>query len=113
MSDRLEQLKKEAIENPPVKVKGCKSCKKKKEVVVEANTELPVAITEYIPTIDEIKSAYVELGNPNLTEEQKKFINKVYKAIFNEDFDFTCVTCRHKQGIIFGNHLRYNLNINI
>lgn len=111
--DRLEQLRKEAIENPPKKVKGCKSCKKKKEVEVQANTELPVTITEYIPTLDEIKQAYVELGNPRLTEEQRIFINKVYKAIFNEEFDFHCPSCKHKQGTIFGNYLRHTLKIRI
>lgn len=111
--DRLEQLKKEAIENPPVKVKGCKSCKKKKEVEVKGNTELPVELTEYIPTLQEIKEAYVELGNPHLNDKQKVFINKVYKAIFNEDFDFTCISCRHKQGIIFANYMKHTLKLNI
>lgn len=76
------------------KKKGCTSCKKKALM-----TELPpvIEIEEiYIPTVEEIKLAYVELGNKNL-EPHKEQINKVYKALFNEEFDFGCKTCVNAQ----------------
>ena len=46
--ERLEKLRKEAIENPGKKKRGCSSCKKKK---VEVN-ELPELIIDemWIPT---------------------------------------------------------------
>lgn len=75
------------------KKEGCTTCKKK---VV---TELPPVIEIepiYIPTEEEIKLAYIELGNKNI-EPHKEQINKVYKSLFNEDFDFTCQNCASSQ----------------
>lgn len=109
--ERLEKLKQEAKENPPKKVKGCKSCKKKKEVEVFANTELPITMVEYIPTIDDIKTAYIMLGN--VKDEEKPFINKVYSSLFNEEFDFTCYSCVHTQTRILKNYITNTLKIKI
>lgn len=68
----------------------CHECKKK-----ELMTELPEVIEVdpfYIPTYDDIKLAYIELGSKNI-EPKKEFINKVYSSLFNENFDFGCKTC--------------------
>ena len=108
--DRLEELKKEAIENPGKKVRGCKSCKKKKEI----NEPLPpVEFVEPldIPTYQDMKLAYDELGSKQLTEEKRIFINKVYSFLFNENFDFGCRSCVNAQGRKFYNHLKYTLKI--
>lgn len=72
----------------------CKSCKKKALM-----TELPplIEVDEfYIPTHDEIRLAYVELGSKDIGPK-KEFINKVYTALFNETFDFGCRTCVNVQ----------------
>ena len=72
----------------------CQECKKKALL-----TELP-PVTEveqiYVPTYEEIKLAYIELGSKDI-EPKKEFINKVYKALFNETFDFGCRTCVNAQ----------------
>jgi CRISPR/Cas system-associated protein Cas10 (large subunit of type III CRISPR-Cas system) len=102
--ERLEQLKKEAIENPGKKKKGCTSCKKKKEITAP----LPQLEVVFIPTLDDIKKAYAYLGN--VKEEEKKFINDVYIALFNQEFDFTCGSCGNKQARRLYNYLKYELN---
>jgi hypothetical protein len=108
--DRLEQLKANSIENPGKQKKGCKSCKKPKEVVVE-KLPLPFELEPYIPTVDEIKRAYIMLGN--LKQEEKVFINQVYYGLFNEDFDFNCPSCVHTQTRILQNYLKDTLNIKL
>jgi hypothetical protein len=105
--ERLEQLKKEAIENPGKKKKGCSSCKKKKEI----NEPLPPLEFIYIPSLDDIKLAYSYLSN--VKEEEKKFINDVYVALFNEEFDFNCRSCANQQVRKLYNHLKYKLNANV
>jgi hypothetical protein len=102
--ERLEKLKQEAIDNPPKKVKGCKSCKKKKEVEVQANTELPAAITEYFPTINEVKEAFIMLGNPK--PEEKIFIEKVFYGLYKQNFDWNCPSCVHRHTQIIKNYLK-------
>lgn len=98
--ERLEKLKQEAIENPGKKVKGCKSCKKKKEVT----EKLPPLEILYIPTEEEIVKAYVYLSN--VKEEEKKFINDVFYALFGDDFDFSCKSCGNKQAMRFKNYIK-------
>ena len=108
--DRLEKLKANSIENPSKPVKGCKSCKKNKEVFVEK----PVLIEEEIkiePQPDQILQAYIMLGSPK--EEEKPFINWVYKSLFNEDFEFGCRDCVHKQGVILKNYIIHTLKIKL
>jgi hypothetical protein len=109
--ERLNKLKQEAIENPPQKVKGCKSCKKKKEVEVKGNTELPVQYTEFIPSIEDIKKVYIMLGGPK--EEEKPYIKKVYEALFHEEFDFNCRSCVHTQTRILKNYITNTLKIKL
>lgn len=105
--ERLEKLKQEAIENPGKKKRGCSSCKKKKEI----SAPLPPLEVMFIPSVDDIKRAYSYLAN--VKEEEKKFINDVYMALFGEEFDFTCNRCGNKQARKFHNYLKYQLNANI
>jgi hypothetical protein len=97
--DRLEKLKLNSIENPGKKKRGCTSCKKPKEVVVE-NPPLPFELEEemFIPTQEDIKLAYAELTSIlGVKEDKKEFIQKVYQFLFNETFDWGCRTCVNKQ----------------
>jgi hypothetical protein len=71
--DRLEALKQNSIENPGKQKRGCKSCKKPKEVIVE-KLPLPFELEPYIPSVEEIKKAYVMLGG--VKEEEKIFIRQ-------------------------------------
>lgn len=90
------------------KRKGCTSCKKKALI-----TELP-PVTEieelFIPTPEEIKLAYLELGNKNL-EPHKEQINKVYSFLFNEQFDFNCRTCVNAQARKLREYIKRELGI--
>jgi hypothetical protein len=102
--DRLEQLRQEAIDNPGKKKKGCTSCKKKKEI-----TEvLPPLEIEFIPTLNDIKTIYNLLSN--VKEEEKKYINDVYRALFNEEFDFNCNSCGNIQSRKLYNYITKTLN---
>jgi len=93
----MNKLKQEYIDNPPKKKKGCTSCKKKKNEV----TELPPVIQEeemFIPTSSDIKLAYAELTSLlGVKEDKKEFIAKVFKFLFNEDFDWNCRSCVNNQ----------------
>jgi len=93
----------------PAKKKPCHTCKKKAPVT---KLEQPIE-TEYIPTLADIKLAYVELGNKSLTQDKKDFINKVYNFLFQEDFDFGCGDCANKQARKFRNYLIDKLKINL
>ena len=105
--DRLEKLKQEAIDNPSKKKRGCTSCKKKKEI----NEPLPQLEVMFIPTIEDIKKVYNYLGN--VKENEKKFINDVYVALFNEEFDFGCRSCANSQARKLYNYIAKTLNIKI
>jgi hypothetical protein len=106
-TDRLEKLKQNSIENPGKQKRGCKSCKKPKEVVVE-NVPLPFELEPeiYIPTVEDIKLAYAELTSfGGVPEDKKEFIKKVYRALFGEEFIFNCGGCGKSQARKFTNHL--------
>ena len=80
---------------------GCQSCKKKKEPVV-----LPELLEDeilFVPTPDDIRLAYIELGNRVL--DKKEFINKVYNFLFNEDFNFNCPSCVNGQARRLKNYI--------
>ena len=110
--DRLEKLKLNSIENPGKQKRGCKSCKKPKEVVVE-KAPLPFELEPeiYIPTVEDIKLAYIMLGN--LQEEEKPFIKKVYESLFEDEFDFTCKSCVHTQSRVLKNYITDILKIKL
>lgn len=107
-TDRLEKLKQNSIENPGKQKRGCKSCKKPKEVVVE-KLPLPFELEPeiYIPTKDDIVLAYYELTSQGgVREDKKEFIQKVYQALFNEEFIFNCNGCGKSQARRFTFHLK-------
>jgi hypothetical protein len=109
--ERLQQLRKEATENPAKKAKGCKDCKKGKDVVVEPKTTIEEEI--YIPSVNDIKLAYAELTSfGGIKEDKKDFINKVYSSIFGISFDFGCRGCGNKEVVKFTNYMMKN-NIRI
>jgi len=110
MMERLEKLKLNSIENPGKQKRGCKSCKKPKEVVVE-KVPLPFELEPYIPSVEDIKRIYIMLGNPK--EEEKPFIRQVYSSIFNEEFDFYCPSCIHTQTRKLKNYIINELKIKL
>ena len=84
------------------KKKGCTSCKKKAATPIT----LPEIIEEediYIPSVQDIQLAYLELGNT--VANKQEFINKVYRALFNEDFNFGCRTCVNGQARRLRNYI--------
>jgi len=86
----------------PIKKKKCTSCKKKKEPI-----KLPEIIEEeniYMPTREDIQLAYLELGNR--VDNKQEFINKVYRALFDEDFNFGCRTCINGQARRLRNYIK-------
>lgn len=108
--DRLEKLKLNSIENPGKPKRGCKTCKKPKEVVVD-KAPLPFELEMYIPTVEDIKTIYVMLGS--LKEEEKPFIQKVFGAVFNEEFDFSCPSCVHTQTRMLQNYIKNVLKLKL
>jgi len=96
--DRLEKLKLNSIENPGKKKRGCTSCKKPKEVVEKLPLPFELEEEVFIPTSSDIKLAYAELTSLlGVKEDKKEFISKVYKFLFNEDFDWGCRSCVNRQ----------------
>lgn len=70
---------------------GCTTCKKKKTV-----TKLEPVVEETITfSPEQVKLAYSLLGG--IKQEEKPFVNEVYKSIFNEDFDWECKICVNTQ----------------
>ena len=101
----------EAVTVSKKKGKPCTACKKKN---VEIN-ELPLIMDEplFIPTPSDIKLAYEELYNKQLTQDQKDYIQKVYQFVFNEEFDFDCPNCVSTQSIKLRNYILYKLNLKL
>ncbi len=63
-------------------------------------TQLPPIVEEevWIPTSSDVKLAYAELTSLlGVKEDKKPFIEKVYKYIFNETFDWGCRSCVNAQ----------------
>jgi hypothetical protein len=70
---------------------GCTTCKKKKVV-----TKLEPLVEEVMTfNPQQVKLAYSLLGG--IKEEEKPFVNEVYKSVFNEDFDWNCKVCVNTQ----------------
>jgi hypothetical protein len=106
LKDKLESLKSDGK-----KKKGCTDCKKKKPII-----ELPPIIEDedyipFIPTMDDIRLAYVELGNRG--NDKREFINKVYRFLFNDDFNFNCGSCVNKQSRRLKNYINDNSELKI
>ena len=106
LKELLESKKSDGKKKP-----GCKSCKKKSTV-----TELPKVIEDieyipYIPTPDDIRLAYIELGNRE--QNKKELINKVYQFLFDEDFNFGCTSCMNVQVRKLKNYITEVLKLNV
>jgi hypothetical protein len=83
--------------------RGCTSCKKKAATPIA----LPEIIEEeeiYMPSVQDIQLAYLELGNR--VANKQEFINKVYRALFDEDFNFGCRTCVNGQARRLKNYIK-------
>jgi hypothetical protein len=108
MDKELKDKLKSLMVDIPVKKKRCTSCKKKKEPV-----KLPELVDEdiYIPSPEDIRLAYIELGNRVL--DKKEFINKVYNFLFNEDFNFGCRSCVNGQARRLKNYIETNLKMTV
>lgn len=108
MDKELKDKLKSLMVDIPVKKKRCTSCKKKKEPV-----KLPELVNEdiYIPSPEDIRLAYIELGNRVL--DKKEFINKVYNFLFNEDFNFGCRSCVNGQARRLKNYIETNLKMTV
>lgn len=95
LKERLQKAEELNKIDPPKKKKGCTTCKKKKhEVKLEPVNEEEL----WIPSSSDIKLAFAELTSLlGVKEEKKEFINKVYKFLFNEDFNWNCKSCVNAQ----------------
>jgi len=91
------------------KKRGCGSCKKKAATPIV----LPELVEDelYIPTPDEIRLAYIELGNR--VQNKREQINKVYNFLFNEDFNFSCKSCVNAQARRLKNYIIEVLKIKV
>ena len=95
LKQRLEEATKKNELDPPKKKRGCTTCKKKKhDVVLE-----PVKEEElWIPSDADIKLAFAELTSLlGVKDDKKEFIGKVYRFLFNEEFDWNCRSCVNNQ----------------
>jgi hypothetical protein len=108
--ERLEQLKKEAIENPGKKVKGCRECKKKKEITV---TSPELIIEENIPTKEQMIEAYqLMYANANSEKDLKK-IGFVFNYVMGYDIKSKCRGCGNSEFIKFQHKLRNTFKLDI
>jgi hypothetical protein len=86
---------------------GCSTCKKKKVV-----TKLEPVIEEKMEfSFEQVKLAYALLGG--IKQEEKPFVNDVYKYIFNEDFDWNCKVCVNSQARKLKNYIDNQLKLNV
>jgi hypothetical protein len=97
--------------------KGCKTCKKGKEVTELEEVIIPEEVilieNDTKPSIEELKNAYADLSAKELTENQKRVINKVFLYLFKEEFDFACSPCGNIQARKLKFHLTNILNIKV
>ena len=85
---------------------GCTTCKKK---VV---TKLDPVIDETISFTDEqVKLAYDLLSG--IKEEERPFVNEVYKSVFNEAFDWGCKACVNTQARKLKAYIEETLKIKV
>jgi hypothetical protein len=106
--DKLNKLKEEAIANPSKKVKGgCKSCKKKKELMEPLPLPEAIDIFDDVPTQEEIRKAYADLsrmGGP--LSEHRELIDKVFIFLFGSKFDYDCRSCGNRQYSLITNYIK-------
>lgn len=93
---------------------SCQSCKKKKPVEKLEPIIEEKELIGFIPTNEDIKLAYAELSSyGNISDEKKEFINKIYRYLFLEEFDFKCGSCASQQARKFKNFIINDLKIDI
>jgi hypothetical protein len=100
----------EKVKKPRQKKETCHECKKKNKPI----TKLPPVEDDelYVPTVDEIRDAYFNLiSMGGVKENNKEPIDKVFKFLFDEDFNWKCKSCVSSQVIKFTNHMRYVLKL--
>lgn len=86
---------------------GCQTCKKKKVV-----TKLEPVVEELMLfSPEQVKLAYALLGG--IKEEERSFVNEVYKSVFNEDFDWGCKTCVNSQARKLKNYIENDLKLKV
>ena len=85
---------------------GCSTCKKK--VVTKLEPVMDERI-EFTP--EQIKLAYHLLGG--IKEEERPFVNDVYKYIFNENFDWGCKVCVNTQARKLKSYIENELKIKL
>ena len=97
--------------------KGCRSCKKSKEVTELEEVTIPEEIilieNDTKPSIEDIKIAYSNLSSKELTQDKKNVINKVFLYLFKEEFDFKCNPCGNVQAKRLHYHITSILNIKL
>lgn len=86
---------------------SCESCKKKK-VVKKLDPVIEETIT-FSP--EQVKMAYDLLSG--IKEQERPFVNDVYKSIFNEDFDWGCKVCVNTQARKLKAYIESELKINV
>jgi hypothetical protein len=105
--DKLSKLKEEALANPSKKVKGCKTCKKGKEISEPLPLPDPIDFFDDIPSHNEIRKAYADLsrmGGP--LAEDRELIDKVFIFLFGSKFDYDCRSCGNKQYSLITNYIK-------
>ena len=108
--ERLEQLRKEAIENPGKKKRGCKDCKKKAEVTAP----LPkLIIEEPIPTKEEMIEAYKLMKANARSDKDINKIDYVFQYVMGYSVKSGCRGCGGKEFIKFKHKLRTDFKIDI
>lgn len=86
---------------------SCQTCKKKKVV-----TKLEPVIEETISfTPEQVKLAYALLSG--IKEQERPFVNDVYKSIFNEDFDWGCKVCVNTQARKLKSYIENELKLTV
>lgn len=82
---------------------ACKKCKKPKEITNIETIEIdPMEI--YTP--QEVIIAFDELSTyGKITDEKREYISKVYRFIFNENFDWGCQPCGNRQARKFKHYV--------
>ena len=85
---------------------GCSTCKKK--VVTKLEPVMDERI-EFTP--EQIKLAYHLLGG--IKEQERPFVNDVYKYIFNENFDWGCKVCVNTQARKLKSYIENELKIKL
>lgn len=97
--------------------KGCKTCKKGKEVTELEEVIVPEEVilieNDTKPSIEDIKIAYANLSAKELTQSQRNQINKVFLYLFKEEFDFKCNPCGNVQAKRLHFHITSILNIKV